>query len=416
MNPPRLLGEGRSFYHCVSRVVDRRFIFENQDKAVFRRIQRLLERFTGVRAVTYCVMSNHFHLLLDVPDRKELAPLGLEELLELLPELHDPVAAEGVRQEIERALASERAEQHNEEWRREQAETEGNAAVETEAHDLAESASGRDSDAPPGSPEGGAFWDGASVTGVAGILERYERRRGDLSTFMKMLKLRLTFYMNKRLDRVGTLWESRFKSVLVEGDETALMAVAAYIDLNPLRAGMVERPEDYPWCGYGEAASKGRGATLARRGLGSILREALGHRGQDAEGCREDWRRTLSRYRLFLYERGEERAGDPATGSGARTGIAAAEVAAEVAAARDEDEPEFRRLASVVGGLCRGRVRYFTDGGIFGRAEFVESVFAREKAKGRFGRKRRKGARRLRGADWGPLRILRNLKKCVFGE
>jgi len=426
MRALRLLGEGRSFYHCVSRVVDRRFVFENQDKAVFRKILRLLERFTGVRVVTYCAMSNHFHVLLDVPDREEMAPLGLEELLELLPELHDPVAAEGVRQEIERALASQRAEERNAAWREE-----GAAAVSdgdgggdggpdprdpSRAGACAEGRNRRDPLDPgelPGGLEGAVFWEGAAATGVTGILERYERRRGDLSIFMKMLKQRLTLYMNKRLDRVGTLWESRFKSVLVEGDERALMAVAAYIDLNPVRAGIVARPEDYPWSGYGEAASKGRGAKRARQGLGTILREALGLQGQDAAACGEDWRRTLGRYRRFLYERGEERAGDPVTGSGGRTGIAEAVVEAELASARETESDEWRQLASAVGALCRGRVRYFTDGAVLGSARFVDSVFERQRASGRTSAKRRSGARRLRGGDWGPLRVFRDLRKSV---
>jgi len=439
MSATRILGEGRSFYHCVSRVVDRRFVFEGKDKAVFRRILRLLERFTGVRAVTYCLMSNHFHVLLDVPDREDLAPLTIKELLELLPELHEPVAAEGVRQEIERALASERARERNEAWRREKAEAgeAGGSGPRDPSHfshpgGSADSpADGRDSGELPGGSEGAAFWKGAAATGVSGILDRYERRRGDLSVFMKMLKQRMTRYMNKRLDRVGTLWESRFKSVLVEGDERALMAVAAYIDLNPVRAGMVERPEDYLWSGYGEAASKGPGAKLARRSLGTILREALGPRGQGAAACGEDWRRTSERYRLFLYERGEARAGDPETGLGARAGIAREEVAALQSGGRggesggaaepsaeavDEDpSKDLLAVAASVGGLLSGRVRYFTDGVVLGTEGFINSVFEREQASGRTSPKRRTGARRMRGADWGPLRILRDLRKAVLG-
>jgi len=434
MSSYRILGEGRSFYHCVSRVVDRRFVFESKDKAVFRRILRLLERFTGVRAVTYCMMSNHFHVLLDVPDREELAPLRLEELLELLPELHDPVAAEGVRQEIVRALASERAGERNAAWRQEMAEAgEGGGSDGSGPRDPSHPGAcveGRDRRDPgelPGGLEGEAFWERAAATGVSGILERYERRRGDLSMFMKMLKQRMTIYMNQRLERVGTLWESRFKSVLVEGDERSLMAVAAYIDLNPVRAGMVERPEDYLWSGYGEAASKGRGAKLARRGLGTILREALGPRGQDAEGCGEDWRRTLSRYRLFLYEGGEERAEDPVAGGGARAGIAEAAVsevrASAISSGKNANagdgapEPEaLTELAGAVCGMLHTRVRYFSDGAAFGSGAFVEAVFEREQANGRLGAKRRSGARRMQGADWGHLRVLRDLRKAVFGS
>ena len=103
MRALRLLGDGRSFYHCISRVVDRRKVFAPQDKEVFRKIMRNLERFMGVRVVTYCVMSNHFHLLVEVPDRETLAPLREDELLELLPLLHDAGTVETVEQELERA-------------------------------------------------------------------------------------------------------------------------------------------------------------------------------------------------------------------------------------------------------------------------------------------------------------------------
>ena len=52
--------------------------------------------------------------------------------------------------------------------------------------------------------------------------------------------------------------------MLVEGSENALITVAAYIDLNPVRAGIIGNPEDYRWCGYGEAMSGSRGAKKAR--------------------------------------------------------------------------------------------------------------------------------------------------------
>ena len=181
----------------------------------------------------HCLMSYHVHLLLEVPGKEALAPLGEEGLLAVLPLLHDAATVEGVRQELECAR-----EAGDEAWHRQ-------------------------------------------------ILERYERRRGDLSLFLKELKLRVTFYMNKRLGRSGTLWEGRYKSVLVEDCERALLAISAYIDLNPVRAGLVARPEDYRWCGYAEACSGGRGAKSARGGLGVMLGEAL----QDP-GFKHDWRRT----------------------------------------------------------------------------------------------------------------------------
>ena len=57
--------------------------------------------------------------------------------------------------------------------------------------------------------------------------------------------------LNKAHERIGTLRTERFKSNLVENSRTALMTVAAYIDLNPARAGLYINPKDYRFCSYG---------------------------------------------------------------------------------------------------------------------------------------------------------------------
>ena len=113
-------------------------VFEPKDKEIFRKILRNQEAFSGVRIVTYCLMSNHFHLLLEVPDRETLAPLDEEGLLTVLPLLYSGEVVEGVKQELERARAA-----GDEPWHRE-------------------------------------------------IRSRYERRRGDLGLFLKEVKLRIT--------------------------------------------------------------------------------------------------------------------------------------------------------------------------------------------------------------------------------
>jgi hypothetical protein len=51
------------------------------------------------------------------------------------------------------------------------------------------------------------------------IIERYQRRMGDISIFMKELKQRFGQWYNRRNGRKGTLWEERYKSALIEGDE-----------------------------------------------------------------------------------------------------------------------------------------------------------------------------------------------------
>jgi putative transposase len=58
---------------------------------------------------------------------------------------------------------------------------------------------------------------------------------------------------NLRYERTGTLFEGRFKSTLIQ-TERYLLACMAYIDLNPVRAGMVQQPQDYAWSSYGHYA------------------------------------------------------------------------------------------------------------------------------------------------------------------
>ena len=293
-------------------------------------------------------MRNHFHLLIEVPERESIPPLTSESLLEMLPLLYDRASVETVVAQI---------------------------ALMRKSGDSA---------------------------GEQALLDRFERRRGDLSVFLKELKQRVSIFMNKRLGRTGTLWESRFKSLLVEGGENALLTVAAYIDLNPVRAGLATLPEDYRWSGYGEAMGTGKGSQSARDGLGSIQHEALETPGR--KDCLPRWQVTLERYRRLLYLDGVERPASTESGACSRKGIPA-ELAEEVA--EGKASPSLTEI-------LRMKVRYFCDGAVLGSAAFVEKTFQSLKAEGRVGAKRRTGSRRLRGADWGDLRVLRDLRVRVI--
>ena len=63
------VGEERrsAIYHCVSRVVDRNYIFGDAEREQFVELMRLYEEFCGLRVLSFCVMSNHFHILVEVP-------------------------------------------------------------------------------------------------------------------------------------------------------------------------------------------------------------------------------------------------------------------------------------------------------------------------------------------------------------
>jgi len=74
-----------------------------------------------------------------------------------------------------------------------------------------------------------------------------------VGALMKSLGQRYVQYVNRRYRRSGTLWEGRFRSCLTQ-DEGYLLACQRYIELNPVRAGMVEHPGEYCWSSYGANA------------------------------------------------------------------------------------------------------------------------------------------------------------------
>jgi len=57
------------FYHCISRIVDRNFVLGDLEKEHFVKLMRAYEAFCGVRIITFCIMTNHFHILVEVPRR-----------------------------------------------------------------------------------------------------------------------------------------------------------------------------------------------------------------------------------------------------------------------------------------------------------------------------------------------------------
>ncbi|MDD4019234.1 MAG: transposase, partial [Kiritimatiellae bacterium] len=78
MRHARVRAEGSGCYHVVSRIVDRTFRMDDKEKEIFRGMMRRAEAFCGVRVLTYAIMSNHFHLLVEVPVRGEV---GEDELV-----------------------------------------------------------------------------------------------------------------------------------------------------------------------------------------------------------------------------------------------------------------------------------------------------------------------------------------------
>lgn len=342
----RILLENGGCYHVVSRIVERRFYFGEREKEFFVGTMRRLEAFLDVKVLTFCVMSNHFHLLLEVPGPDEKIELSAESLRARLPLLYHGQALAEARDEIDRAMA------------------------------VAAAATG-------------------TSTWIDGIVARYQERMGNLSIFLKELKWRFSRWYNEKHDRLGTLWEDRFRSIVVEGNEHALMTMAAYIELNPLRAALVEDPMDYRWSGYGEAMA---GKKLARRRLARLHGRMRAWQGAGRPPV--SWREVGAAYRCYLFGQGEMRLGDGRTGSGAKVGIAPRRVDQVI----DREKGRIPLAAAL-----RKRVRHFVDGAVFGSAEFVDNVFEAERW--RFGEKRKTGARKMPEATWGGLSTLRDFSE-----
>lgn len=86
-----------------------------------------------------------------------------------------------------------------------------------------------------------------------------KRRMGDITTLYPKPKATL---LNMAPCPLWNNWDSRFHSTLIEGSETSLSTILAYIDINPVRAGIVDDPKDYKWSGYDSALSGDNDAML----------------------------------------------------------------------------------------------------------------------------------------------------------
>lgn len=87
-----------------------------------------------------------------------------------------------------------------------------------------------------------------------------EHNPGEISLIMKKLLTRYVMWYNKKYERIGPLIAGRYKSVPIEIDDYFLCAVR-YIHQNPVKSGIVESIEEYPWSSYGTYCGKEDGIT-----------------------------------------------------------------------------------------------------------------------------------------------------------
>ena len=206
--------EGVGYYHVISRIAGQQFLVGDEEKDVLMRLMFNSAVFSGVEIMTFALMDNHFHILVKVPRAHEVDDV---ELVEKMRVLFGDVKTDRILNEWE-------------------------------------------------------AWDRRGLSFKAIDAKAALRRRMfDLSQFCKTLKEMYSMSYNFRHAHVGTIWGSRFKSILLSPDYKTLMTVGSYIDLNPVRAEIVEEPGEYRWSGYGTAV---RGDMLSRNGLCSMVAAA----------------------------------------------------------------------------------------------------------------------------------------------
>ncbi|MFM7181201.1 MAG: transposase [Verrucomicrobiales bacterium] len=382
MRPPRIIvpPDMDGLYHVVSRVVDRRMIFGEEEKRKFRELLVGYAGFSGITVAAWCLMDNHFHLLLHVPSREKQDPAALPEK-EILRRLR-MIYGKAEMADITRVL--------------------------------------------------GQCPDAASRMRY---LERFTKRMGDLAIFMRSLKQRFSRWYNGRKRRKGTLWEDRYRSVAVEIQDLATLGaaariVSAYIDLNPVRAGMVEDPKDYEWCGYARALV---GEKESEKGLLRVWGKQRGLKG------------ALAEYRVYLFEEGNE---DPASREGyagarkiqdPRTGEIKTRMGIDARKVWEERKRGGRLPMNV---MLRLKSRYLVDGAAIGSEEFLRRLTGGRRKTASLEDRRQKKEEAGHGVEvsdglgeinraeqtegkpgvamrfgqWGGLRVLRDLRVSVVGQ
>ncbi|MGB0370213.1 MAG: transposase [Opitutales bacterium] len=283
-----LLKNQSCVYHVVNRVALGSMLLDDRAKGVFVQMMRRQAGFAGVEVMAFCVMTNHFHLLVRVPEPCEISD---EELLRRYRILYGKHCPQSMPQPdyLEQMLAE--GDEDAEEWRK-----------------------------------------------------RIVARMHDLSAFVGELKHRFSIWFNDHRHNKGTVWSERFRSIIVEDLPEYTAPVAAYIDLNPVRAQLVDDPGEYVYSSYGSAMKGVRSAQFGLRSLYSGKRT---------------WKVALESYRVLLFGKGYESKGTPHED----TGMIDPERAYQVI--KDGGRLSWAEY-------LRMRVGYFTRGGALGSSEFIK--------------------------------------------
>lgn len=209
----RIVPEGEdAVFHVISRMAFQSMNLGNAEKHMFRKMLEKQATFSGVQVLSYCLLDNHFHILLKIPHQPTLSDETLFKRYSALYDESDP------RHALPPSLLKETL------------KAGGQPAKE--------------------------------------LRTQLTARMGSLSIFMKELKQRFGIWYNRKHENSGTLWAKRFDSILIENVKKTLQLVGVYIEMNPVRLNLCKDAKDYHFCTVGEAS---KGNTTARRWLSQMF-------------------------------------------------------------------------------------------------------------------------------------------------
>jgi REP element-mobilizing transposase RayT len=224
-------------------------------------------------------------------------------------------------------------------------------------------------------------------------VEKLKEKWASLSELLKDIKLTFTRYYNDKYQRFGFLWGGRFKSVILEKGN-ALINCMAYVDLNPIRAGLVKVPEKYRWSSiYYHVIRKNGGNWLS-------LDYANPFEDNNFNSAKTN-KEKLIFYRKYMYQTGiephyKDYGDDDAFLQGALSD-------------KIFDDAESKDFKYSFKEKFMHQCRYFSDSLIVGSYEFVKSVHGLHKSK--LAEKRKRRFSKINGYE--NIYSMRNLRKNV---
>ena len=283
----KIMGEC-CYYHFISRTVGQEFYLGDTEKETLLKIIKYYSGMYFVKVIGFCLMSNHFHLLIK-SEPEHLYPD--EEIVHRLKKYMPKLENNSMKDEVKIAKA--------------------------------------------------------------------RGKLGDISEYMRSIKQTFSRWYNKTNGRTGYFWGDRFKSIWLQ-DGKSLLTCLAYIDLNPVRAKLVDVPEDYRWCG------------LSYRVCGHNVNEFLSFDGVFEDDCNRPADIMLRDYRYLVYKWGNVKRLTLSDIESGKTEDTRPKITDDIYSR--ELVRNFRISAPE---LLLKRVRYFSDGLVVGSKIFIKNAYAR---------------------------------------